>query len=234
MQAYHKIDSIYHRDPATKHKAFIDGAWSNPVFGYLASNRWVFTEKVDGTNVRVHYEAGLNARHEAVQNVRFGGRTNDAQMPVFLIERLQSMFPVAALASLFGSGGDIATSVTLYGEGYGAKIQKHGEKYRPDAGFILFDVNIGGIWLKRSNVEDIAAKLGIPVAPVVGSGTLYDAIDMVKAGFASTCAVESRPAEGLVVRPEVELLDRRGERIITKIKCKDFAAVARATEVATA
>ena len=30
-------------------------------------------------------------------------------------------------------------------------------------------------------------------------------------------------AEGLVMRPAIELLDKRGRRIITKIKHKDFA-----------
>jgi len=30
-------------------------------------------------------------------------------------------------------------------------------------------------------------------------------------------------AEGLVMRPMVDLLDRRGRRILAKIKAKDFA-----------
>jgi hypothetical protein len=226
MDCYHKIDSVYLRDPATKHKTFLDGQWTNPAFGYLASNRWVFTEKIDGTNVRV----GFDLSPETPQGfaVRFGGRTDEAQMPVFLMEHLQARFTADAMLAAFPD----CQRVTLYGEGYGAKIQKHGEKYRADAGFILFDVRIGDVWLERANVEDIAAKLGIPAVPIIGSGTLYDAIDRAHCGFDSTCSAERRPAEGLVVRPEVELLDRRGNRIITKIKTKDFAHVARREEVA--
>lgn len=30
--------------------------------------------------------------------------------------------------------------------------------------------------------------------------------------------------EGLVCRPAIEVLDRQGRRVITKIKAKDFAA----------
>jgi hypothetical protein len=30
-------------------------------------------------------------------------------------------------------------------------------------------------------------------------------------------------AEGIVARPQVELFTRAGHRIITKLKCKDFA-----------
>ena len=34
--------------------------------------------------------------------------------------------------------------------------------------------------------------------------------------------IGDRQAEGLVMRPKADLFDRQGERIITKIKCKDF------------
>jgi hypothetical protein len=34
--------------------------------------------------------------------------------------------------------------------------------------------------------------------------------------------VSQRAAEGIVARPPVNLLNRRGERVITKIKIKDF------------
>ena len=52
-------------------------------------------------------------------------------------------------------------NVCLYGEGYGAKIQSGGD-YMNDGrsvDFILFDVNIAGIWLEGHNVDDIAEKL---------------------------------------------------------------------------
>ena len=52
--------------------------------------------------------------------------------------------------------------VTLYGEGFGAKIQKGGGNYIPNGqSFILFDVVIDGWLLQRKNVQDIATKLGI-------------------------------------------------------------------------
>ena len=86
--------------------------------------------------------------------------------------------------------------------------------------FSLFDVYIGGIWLERKNVIGIAAKLKIRSVPVVFSGSLIEAANDARDGFQSR--VGKRPAEGLVLRPEVELFDRRGERIIAKIKTKDF------------
>lgn len=79
---------------------------------------------------------------------------------------------------------------------------------------------INGIWLERHNVDDIGRKLGIRSVPILGHGTLDEAIEMCKKGFKSHWG--DFIAEGIVARPEVEMLTRRGERIITKVKYKDF------------
>jgi len=205
MSEYHKIQSLYLRDPATKHKTFLEGQYSLPEFAYLKNNHWVATEKVDGTNVRIYWDA-------QTKTVTFNGRTKDAQMPTALFQKLTEMFP----ASRF----PFEHSLTLYGEGYGAKIQKGGGDYIPDGcGFILFDV-FCGCWLERPNVEDIASKLDIPIAPILYQGNLALMVEVCKAGFPSKLR-KSAP-EGLVIRPQVELLRRNGERIITKLKLKDF------------
>jgi hypothetical protein len=71
-------------------------------------------------------------------------------------------------------------------------------------------------------VYDVARKLGITSVPVVGEGSLVDAVSMVANGYKSVVAVADVPAEGLVMRPPVDLYDRRGKRIIAKIKYRDF------------
>ncbi|SKC72317.1 RNA ligase family protein [Ohtaekwangia koreensis] len=76
-----------------------------------------------------------------------------------------------------------ATEVCMYGEGYGNKIQKEDNRYiahRTD--FILFDVKVGNFWLSRENVEDIANKLKIDIVPIIGTGTLLEAVEFVKKG----------------------------------------------------
>lgn len=208
MTEYHKIQSIFKRDMTDKRKRLIEGQWTLPEFEYLAKNIWDFTEKVDGTNVRVIFNEG---------KVTFGGRTDDAQMPVQLAQRLNERFlPLAGLmGELFADG------CVLYGEGYGAKIQKVGGLYRPDQDFVLFDVRVGHWWLQRADVVDVAQKLGIDVVPIIGAGNLYAAIDAAKRGIKSTWG--DFEAEGIVARPQVELKARNGNRIIAKIKCRDFA-----------
>lgn len=208
MTEYHKIQSLFKRDMECKRKNLIEGAWALPEFEYLAGNRWTFTEKVDGTNIRVIANAG---------GVTYGGRTDSAQIPAQLVGRLNDRFlPLApTLTEMFADG------VVLYGEGYGAKIQKGGGNYRADQDFVLFDVRIGSWWLQRDDVEDVAEKLGLDVVPVIGEGTLHDAVALAKAGIRSTWG--DFIAEGIVARPKTELATRSGHRIITKVKCRDFA-----------
>lgn len=209
MSEYHKIQSIFKRDMTSKRKTLIDGDWTLPEFEYLAGNTWTFTEKVDGTNIRVMFKDGT---------VTFGGRTADAQIPAQLVTRLNERFlPMAPkLAEVFDSGA------VLYGEGYGAKIQKGGGNYRADQDFVLFDVRVGDWWLQRTDVHDVAQKLGLEVTPVIGEGTLHDAVAWAKRGIRSTWG--DFEAEGIVARPKTELNSRSGHRLIAKIKCRDFAA----------
>lgn len=208
MSEYHKIQSIFKRDMTTRHKTLLEGQWTLPEFDFLASNTWIFTEKVDGTNIRVIFKDGV---------ITFGGRTDDAQIPAQLVARLNELFlPLASkLSELFPEGNAV-----LYGEGYGAKIQKGGGNYRPDQDFVLFDVKVGDWWLQRVDVEDVALKLGVDVVPVIGEGTLYDAVSCAKSGIRSTWG--DFEAEGIVARPKTELKTRGGGRIIAKIKCRDF------------
>lgn len=206
MEEYHKIQSIFKRDEKT-HK-FIEGEWSLPEFEYLKDNAWIYTEKIDGTNIRIGWipEVGNN----------IGGRTDNAQIPTFLYQKLTELFTVDKLRVAFPK-----TEVLLCGEGYGAKIQKGGGNYIPDGvDFILFDVKIGDWWLKREDVEGIAQTLGVKTVPVLGEGTISGAVLEVKNGIPSTFG--TFPAEGMVLRPKVELKSRSGHRIITKLKGKDF------------
>jgi hypothetical protein len=205
MREYHKIHTVFKRDMDNKGKTLLEGQFSLPEFEYLANNKWTFTEKVDGTNIRVMWRDG---------KVSFGGKTDRASIQATLVDRLTARFPAKAFADVFD--GDVC----LYGEGYGARIQKGGGNYRPDQDFVLFDVRIGDWWLQRSDVENIACKMGIDVVPVVGSGTLYDCIKIVRDGLLSRWG--SFNAEGIVARPTTELFARNGTRIITKIKERDF------------
>lgn len=231
MEEYHKINAPFKRNNDGD-KKLIMGDWALAEFSYLAGNLWEFTEKVDGTNIRVRLTR--IGDEQPVLKVDYAGRTNNAQIPPHLVEYLERVFPtwghwrrdITAEPYTERNHEILAwmiekdlTEVVLHGEGYGPKIQGGG-KYREDAAFVLFDVKIGDTWLMREAVDDIAGRLGIGSVPILGKGTLWDAIKIVQNGLESKWG--NFEAEGIVARPLIPLFDRQGKRIITKIKGRDF------------
>lgn len=214
MKEYHKIQTIFkrHQEKGPLKGKIIEGKWTLPEFFYLKDNDWIWTEKVDGTNIRIMFDG---------ENITFGGKTDRAQMPVGLVKHLQSKFlpMIEDFKRVFTVSDKDNVEICLYGEGYGNKIQAGG-KYSKEEKFVLFDVKIGEWWLKREDVVKIGKQLDIPVVPVVLIGSIYDAIKIVKEGFNSQWG--DFIAEGLVGTPKVPLFTRNRKRIITKLKYNDF------------
>ena len=105
--------------------------------------------------------------------------------------------------------------------------QKGGGDYSPEKRFILFDVavrdhNAHDWWLSDENVRDVGAKVGLDVVPLVGEMSLADATEMVRVGFCSKVGTVGRAAEGLVGCPAEALFDNKGNRLILKLKTRDF------------
>jgi len=219
MIKYHKIETLFERDKET-HKVIVGMEhFRNPVIPTIT--KWRVTEKIDGTNIRV-YLTGTN-------KLRFGGRTDAAQIHADLYTYLADTFTVEKMAALRKEKDDDVT-ITLYGEGYGAGIQKGGGLYRPDKAFILFDVLINNQWwLPDEAVTEIARKLGIDRVPELGIHSLNSILSIVRMGFDSQAACQARQAEGVVARPIMPLYDHRYKRVIIKVKTKDFATEDRQT-----
>jgi ATP-dependent RNA circularization protein (DNA/RNA ligase family) len=148
---YPKIHNLLKRDEDTG--KLIRGAYSKEEF--LRIDRWLVTEKIDGTNIRVYWTKNSD-------KLVFKGRKEKSVIPPFLLETLNNMFDIKKFNKVF----DGVTFVVLYGEGYGNKIQKVGPKYRKDTSFILFDCIIDAHWLNYEDVKDIAQKLGIDCVPL--------------------------------------------------------------------
>lgn len=204
MKTYHKIPTVYLRDPNNRYKTLLDGVFTMPEFEFLKNAEWDFTEKIDGMNIRIE-------RSEA--GIYWGGRTDKAEIPKNLTARLFE------IGDQMLHGDAVKGPIILFGEGFGAGIQKGGA-YGDTQEFILFDALVGDMWLHREDVIGIAKGLGIPYAPTLGWGTLAEGVDMARKGFDSKFGIAR--AEGLVMRPPVDLFTRYGDRIIAKIKTKDF------------
>ena len=208
---YGKIETLYERDEKTfKVKV---GEFKNRTYSLLKT--WHWTEKVDGTNIRCIWKDGQCA---------FGGKTDKAEIPNDLVMWLKENITPDKFLQAFAKNGIVAPNVIIYGEGYGAGIQKGGGDYSFIKKLIVFDVLVDGKWwLNYEGVCDVANKMGLDVVASFGEMTIEEATELVRKGFKSKCAINpSKDAEGLVGRPLETLFDKKGSRLITKIKTKDF------------
>ncbi|OQX03017.1 MAG: hypothetical protein BWK80_56635 [Desulfobacteraceae bacterium IS3] len=216
MTEYPKIETLYNRDEKT-FKVLIDKL-RMAEFGNI--RRWHITEKVDGTNVRIFLLPD--------GSVSYYGRSDNAQMHEKLREYLHETFPSEKLRPAFDAAKE--NQIVLFGEGYGAKIQKGGS-YRKGMAFRLFDVLVGQWWLEPAAISDVAAKLNILTAPYIGEiENLPQSADDLKAILGndgkSTVAIQDGGtgvrAEGIVARTSPMLFTRRGGRLMWKLKFSDF------------
>lgn len=205
---YPKIQTLWKRDEKNKFR-IIEGDYSKEEFKNI--KKWLITEKIDGTNIRIYFDGELHF-------IEFGGRTNKAEIPKFLLDYLNEKFTVELLEPEFKD----SKTVVLFGEGYGGYIQSAGKKYRKDISFILFDVWIDGWWLERESVEEIANKLKIGCVPVLGVMTEEEVIKLIKEGMRSKMAQEDLTIEGIVARSYPLMLYRNGKPLMFKLKIKDY------------
>jgi hypothetical protein len=211
---YPKITGPFKRDPKSNE---LTREWISPELALLADLRdWNFTEKIDGTNVRVVWDG---------YRVHWRGRTDASQFSTDMITVLEHLVGGEDNETLFEQQFG-ANPATLYGELYGPRIQSGGI-YRSDITFALFDVRIGGLWLTRESAENVAQGLGLDLAPLLLQRvSLNEGIEVVSKGLASeVAAANGKPnvfAEGMVGTLSSGLLNRRGERISVKVKHRDL------------
>jgi hypothetical protein len=227
MKPYHSIETIYKRDKATNLLHF--GEIRMPEIA--AVREWTFSEKIDGTNIRAIVTlAGIEVR----------GRSDNAQLHPDLIKAVLANFNHGRVVEYFTTyrGKELAPewSVTFYGEGYGAGIQKGGA-YSDTKRFRCFDVMLGDSWwLDDSEMRRICADLSVPVVPALGLNA-YLPITREHLEYllpnGSVVAFEDRgvtgvQAEGVVAKPTVVLFDKHGNRVMWKLTFREFKATASA------
>lgn len=180
-------------------------------------------------------------------SVAYKGKTDNAQIPPKLLKYMQDNYtedkvlaslglkkfiPLSEFVNHKWTKDDMMTPsvdavpymYTIYGEGYGAGIQKAGSHYIKDGvGFIVFDVKVNEIYLKTDARDDIANKLGAPIVPFYGYLTLDEAIEVVRKGIVTGLWNDKNfIEEGLVLRTELGIRNRMGKRLIVKVKYEDF------------
>lgn len=211
-ETYTKINTLYKRDEKGKIQL---GDFSRPEFLMLYNTPWRWSLKIDGTNTSIHWDG----------EIRIDGKTENAQWDPKTINFLNTLINKEKMESIFPTKNGEYPKVIIYGETYGHGINKSGGQYFNEKnkwGFRIFDVKVGDFWLYPDGVEDVAKKLGVETPTDYGTMTIAEAEKMVIAGFRDNVAEGNLLAEGLVGRPVVQLFNRMGERVMVKIKTRDY------------
>jgi len=205
MKEYQKIESIYKFDMTIKR--FIK-EYYNPIVEYLENNKWIGTEKIDGTNIRIYWNG---------KRFEFGGRTDDAEIPKAITKLLNEKFNYdmeLVFEQKFGN-----KEVYLFCEGYGGKIQNG--TYDCDESLIGFDIMIENIYLDKEVSKQLFKELEIGFVKQMDFNNLSEAIQFVRDNEKSL-EHNNCNLEGLVCYPTKRIYDHQGNRIIIKIKRKDL------------
>lgn len=167
------------------------------------------TEKIHGTSAWVTYKDGQLFYH--------AGTDRPDLKDIFRGLFSKDLFE--RVVSVFGT-----KKVKLHGEFYGGKIQKMSHVYG-DYGFVMFDVNVDGMWLSFDKVVDVGSKLGIDV---VFGKVIPVTVDFIeRATNEPSVLAEKRGMgvhvrEGIVIRPIEEFRRNNGERVIAKHKTEKY------------
>lgn len=208
MKEYHKIENLFKFDGEIKKYT---REFYNESVKILENNQWIFTEKIDGTNLRIYWDG---------HKLQYGGRTNNAQFSKDQIEFIEERLINEDVETIFEQKFQ-DVEVYVFGELFGVKIQ-NGGLYTNGKGldFRVFDIEIGGVILTYDSMTKLANELNYKCVPLVLIGTISHAINFVLTNFTSTFS--NAELEGLVGKPVGDFRDRLGKRIVIKIKRKDL------------
>lgn len=211
---YHHIDAPTVQDDEygkqfKKRKLMIptkDEDYRSPLLAYLSNLEWVYTRKIDGANLRVQWDG---------EQALWNGKSNNFVCGAELTEYMNNTFLEEIFEEKFGRD----KVVTLFGEHMGPKVQGNELGLDKDE-FILYDVNVNGTWLDAFNVIEVARYFGVRnIHAFMSHGMLADTLSNLINRVASG---EFKDWEGIVARPTVEMRAQNGQRVIVKIKNKDY------------
>lgn len=188
--------------------------WDSPLIEQTRHLDWQWTEKIDGTNIRIGWD-GVDQVSVSGREHKHGNLPGDE---TGLPDLLAETFTVGAFARTY-----TGKPMTIFCEGYGPKIGPRGHLYGDAPHLAVLDVVIDGWWLRRDGIEDVAETFGLTAPPILPSAysSFEHARDMVRWGFVSLmvpAGSRSFYAEGLVGRLDLDLLTRDRKPIRVKIK----------------
>lgn len=184
--------------------------YREPELEYLAKNPWAYKRKLNGENMRVMWNG-----EQAVWN----GKTNDFKTDAVTAEYMNSTFLEEIFEEKFGR----EKQVLLFGERMAPKAQ--GNELNLEAvEFVLFDVKIGDAWLEPKNLRAVAKYFGLHTCYdfMRPEDEKKDYVDTLENLIDAVAKGKFKDWEGIVASPATGLFNRKGERLICKIKNHEY------------
>jgi len=164
-------------------------------------------EKIHGTSAHITFKDGA-------LDFFSGGASHEPFIDLFNCSMLLSEFDALGYSS-----------ITIYGEACGGKVQKMRHAYGDTLRFIAFEVKVGDDWQTVPVANVLATKLGLDFVDWERGEATLDWINKQRdkpSSLAEKLGLGEQMREGVVLRPIDEVLDYRGDRIITKHKRAEF------------
>ena len=192
MKDFTAIEELFEKAESGKYKEWII---KDPTVEYLANNSWDWVKFNEGERIVIHWDGnGVDYKAESERDLK------SALGFTFFSESAKDMFKL-----LFKNKGTY-----LYGIYVCRAYNPHNEFCFET--FELEDVKVDGAYLPREGVENVARAFGLDNAPVLGHGTLKQAVLYVKA----------HPGTNVVCRPSHEMQNEKGERVIVRVMYDGF------------
>jgi len=181
-------------------------------------------EKIHGSSAHISWKDGKV--HEDLHCI--GTNKQEGKVNLFCggckKELFDSLWDKEELKNKFIETG--IEEVTIYGEGYGGKMQGMSATYGKELKFVAFDVKIGHCWLDVPKAKEFCDLIGIEFVAYEKVSTNLEDLDRER-DKDSTQAIrnglgEGKMREGVVLRPLFELKKNNGARIICKHKRDEF------------
>lgn len=224
---YPKLNNLFVRQMEGPQRGkIIPGEYKDKLVTLLRPDyAWKFTEKIDGTNIRIYSYLAIDVDSgEPVRKYEIGGKTDAAQIPGRLLQWVNEFMEKQSAVFAEKIQGDLV----FCGEGYGAGIQKGGG-YQEEQKFILFDIVTPGsqpYYFDWPFVQEFGEALGFEVVPEIPEVyTMTDAVNFVRQGFPTLVGKKEAQAEGIVARTVPNLYHFTGgslKPLRWKLKTTDF------------
>jgi len=188
----------------------------------LPIGNWIKTEKIDGTNIRIILtkpdENGERLTHIGSRKLILNPTDKNSKQFMDCLEEVN-------LHKINEYFKDVNSTIIIYGEGYGAGVQTGGI-YSSKKNFRVFDIRIGEAYQDFDYVQKVCIDNQLNIVPVLSNvdEITYDECIKTLELFKETLIKEGNGGkpEGLVYKFEPVLLNKYKERLIFKVKFKDF------------